>query len=133
MRGFAIVILIALFFWLVWPYIYRYLKRKAMEKTEDYLRTSMGLPPKYKKQKRKKGRKEEESPREYYQRRENPQGGRGSVHEPLIPKEYAEDVEFVEIREFSARETIVTGDKTVYHESQITDVEYTEIKKPRAK
>lgn len=50
--------------------------------------------------------------------------------EPIIPKEYAEDVEFTEVKEFS--ETTIAGETTghrqTYHESQVSDVEYVEIK-----
>ena len=51
-------------------------------------------------------------------------------YEPIIPKEYAEDVEFVEIKEFTARQEISSDSKSskIYHESQISDVEWIEIK-----
>ena len=57
---------------------------------------------------------------------------RGTRHDgPIIPKEYAEDVEFVETIDYS--ETVIAasdrkGNTTVYHESQVTDVEWEEIK-----
>ena len=47
MRGLGILILIVLFFWLFWPSISRWLKRKAMERAETYIRNKMGMPPHY--------------------------------------------------------------------------------------
>lgn len=55
---------------------------------------------------------------------------RADRREPIIPKEYAEDVEFVEIKSFS-EETVVTtehksdGKERVVVESQVEDAEYT--------
>ncbi len=48
----------------------------------------------------------------------------------IIPKEYAEDVEFVEIKEFTQttiHATVDYSDKKEWHESQVTDVEWEEI------
>ena len=138
MRGLGILILVVLFFWLLWPTISRWLKRKAMERAEDYMRASMGMPPRDKKKKKKSGANStEEGNTYYYQRkRRNPFGPDRYTDEPIIPKEYAEDVEFVETKDYSSTESRMNhGDKKVetYHESQISDAEFTEIKKPRSK
>ena len=132
MRGLGILILIVVFFWLIWPMIARWLKRKAAEKAEDYMRSTMGMPPRDKSRKRNQGY-EQRTDREY-----NPYGQQRGNHfrheggeEPLIPKEYAEDVEFVETKDYSSTTTYSeTSKKKVetYHESQISDVEWTEIK-----
>ena len=135
MRGLGIIILVVLFFWLVWPSISRWLKRKAMERAEDYVRRSMGMPPRDKKSRKgNRGQNNAEESR-YYQRTrrnpfENPYG-----REPIIPKEYAEDVEFTETIDYSEKESFHrTAEKTkIYHESQISDAEWTEIKKPASK
>lgn len=134
MRGLGILILIVMFFWLIWPVLSRWLKRKAMEKAEDYMRSSMGMPPRDKK--RNSGRKQENrtSGQTYYRT-----GGQNSYsrqnHGPIIPKEYAEDVEFTETIDYSQTESRYrSGDKIeTYHESQISDAEWIEIKKPRSK
>ena len=54
--------------------------------------------------------------------------------EPIIPKEYAEDVEFVEIKEYSETtiETHKATSSVKYHESQVSDAEWVEIKSSRS-
>ena len=130
MRGLGILILIVLFIWIVWPYIARWLKRKAMERAEDYMRASMGMPPRDKSKK-----KESENNSSYYQReRRNPFGKNAYGKEPIIPKEYAEDVEFTETIDYSeTSEHHKNKSTSTYHESQISDAEWTEIKKPCSK
>ena len=136
MRGLGILILVVVFFWLVWPAISKWLKRKAMERTEDYLRRSMGMPPRDRKKERnrKSGSQYQSSFGE--RERRNPFGPDSYTNEPLIPKEYAEDVEYVETKEFSSTTEYhrkSDGNSKVYHESQISDVEWTEIKQNKPK
>ena len=136
MKGLAILILIVLFFWIVGPFIMKWAKRKAMERAEDYMRQSMGLPPRHKKKSKFSKQQRQQEKQQYYQReRRNPFGPDAYGKEPLIPKEYAEDVEFTETIDYSAHEIKIEkeGDKKIYHESQISDVEWTEIKQPRSK
>lgn len=129
MRGLGILILIVMFFWLVWPIISRWLKRKAMERAEDYMRASMGMPPRDKHRKSYKKQEQNFSGRDYGTGQGNPYTSQ-SEKEPLIPREYAEDVEFVETKEYSSTtiETHSKGKTKIYHESQISDVEWIEIK-----
>lgn len=133
MRGLGILILAVLFFWVFWPLIARWLKRKAMERAEDYMRSRMGMPPREKKKK-----KDDSASRDYYSQssRKDQYGYTRHVKEPLIPKEYAEDVEFTESHDYSARgeyhEDAAKNGK-IYHESQVSDVEYVEIKESRTK
>ena len=137
MRGLGIIVLIVIFFWLVWPAISRWLKRKAMEKAEDYMRSSMGMPPRDKKRKKSQEENAESSRYSYDNRRQrrNPFGQGKYGNEPIIPKEYAEDVEFTEVKDYSGKDIkIESPDKSeTFHESQISDAEWTEIKKPRSK
>lgn len=135
MRGLGILILVVVFFWLVWPAISRWLKRKAMERAEDYMRRSMGMPPRDKKRKKSEQDGGSSSGNTYYRKeRRNPFGQDRYGKEPLIPKEYAEDVEFTETIDYSETETRhTTPDGTTYHESQISDAEYVEIKKHSSK
>ena len=133
MRGLAILILIVVFFWLVGPAISRWIKRKAMERAEDYLRSSMGMPPRDK-SRRKSQRGDENYSGTYSGSYSKNYSGHTPSNEPLIPKEYAEDVEFVETTDYSQKETREEGRiKKQYHESQISDVEFTEIKKSNTK
>ena len=138
MRGLGILILVVLFFWVVWPWIARWLKRKAVERAQDYLWQQMGMggAPGKKDKNRKQNR---DSGRSGYgsSYRENYRKTRQQDSTPahIIPPEYAEDVEFTETIDYSHTEThrtTVKGNK-VYHESQISDVEYIEIKKPGGK
>ncbi|MCH5227000.1 MAG: hypothetical protein J1F16_04190 [Muribaculaceae bacterium] len=136
MTGLGILILAVVFFWLVWPYIARWLKRKAMERAEDYMRASMGMPPREKKKRSAWGKKENTEDTAYtYRERRNPFGNERYGHEgPIIPKEYAEDVEFVETKDYSESSFKNTKEGSEsYHESQISDAEYVEIKKSRSK
>lgn len=128
MGGVAILILVVIFFWFLWPVVSRWLKRKAMEKAEDYMRASMGMPPRDKSKKGAGNTSSQSTSSQSYRR--NPYGHN---QEPLIPKEYAEDVEFTETKDYSATETRShSGEKIeTYHESQISDAEWTEVKKPR--
>ena len=131
MKGFAILLLIVTFFCFAWPYISRWLKRKAIERTEDYILKSMGMPPRHKKTKKhnfSNGTYGKEQ-NDYQQRRKyrKPTG-------PIIPPEYAEDVEFVEYIDYSGIEYIqrISRHIEIYFESQISDAEWSEIKKPRS-
>lgn len=133
MQGLGILLLIVAFFVVVWPYVSRWLKRKAMEKAEDYMRASMGMPPRDKRRSRQGSQQRQQS--ENSRQRRNPFGPERYTNEPLIPKEYAEDVEFTETIDYSQTEirTEKSKHEKVYHESQISDAEFTEIKKYSSK
>ena len=91
-----------------------------MEKAEAYLRSKMGMPPPSRNKKSNSKRKTRPTARS---------------HEPIIPKEYAEDVEFTETINYSQNDVRFDSKPTVetYHESQISDAEWTEIKSDRSK
>lgn len=132
MSGLGILLLIVVFFWIFWPMISRWLKRKAMERAEDYMRASMGMPPRDKK---KRHTKEQTTQNTYQRQRRNPFRPERYGNEPIIPKDYAEDVEFTETIDYSQREftEVKEGNKKIYHESQVSDAEFVEIKKSRTK
>lgn len=126
---FGILLIIFIAIPLLWQFISPLFQRWLMGKMEDRFRHMAGMP----------SRKEEKRAR----RRRSPGSGSASSrqtrnahpksHEPIIPKEYAEDVEFVEYVSYS--ETTVEehvepdGSKTrVVTESQIEDAEFVEIK-----
>ena len=129
MKGLGILLLVVLFFWIVWPRLSRWLKRKAMERAENYVRASMGMPPREKKRRDKNS----QNTQGFYNQRQrrNPFGPDRYTKEPIIPKEYAEDVEFTETIDYSHKEQRSTQSSSSYHESQISDAEWTEIKKSR--
>lgn len=108
-------------------------------KVEDMLRDAAGMPPrpgsrKAKKETRQNG--ENDSPFNfsgYYRNRNNRRQTYTSG--PIIPKEYAEDVDFVETKDFSQSEIDPSGQsassRQEWHESQVSDVEWEEIKSKR--
>ena len=130
MSGLLILILIFIGIPLIWRWVKPYVFRWAQHRTEDYVRRQMGMPPRDK----KKGPRSESRRQSYYS-----SGGYGDRYHgkgayssgPLIPKEYAVDVEYTEIRSYSSEETIASDGKNVRYtvESQVSDAEIIEIRK----
>lgn len=124
----ALIIIILLF--LTWPYIWRWLQpyvaRWAQRRTENIIRRAMGMPPRDKKE--SSGNRSRQTPPP------PPRGGRrGASSDELIPKEYAEDVEFTEFHSYS-EETVIAEDhgKTTFRrESQVSDAEIIEIRQKK--
>ncbi len=134
------VILILIIIFIVWPlaryawqrWVQPWLIRRASRKMEDYIRAAAGMPPREKESRGKKhhSRQPAGSSRQ--------PGGNTDWEGPLIPKEYAVDVEFTEIREYSSVIEITGEESSRHHrkrsaskvtvESQVSDVEYVEIK-----
>ena len=128
------ILIILIIFFVVLPLAQRLLlpllKRYAARKAEDMLRRSMGMPPRSEERKERRQRysaspgADRQTARNAYSRRRD--------DGPIIPPEYAEDVEFVEIKEFDDAAAGAHGDAdtvTYTSESQITDAEWEEIKK----
>lgn len=119
----ALIVIILIF--VVAPYIWRWLQpyfyRWAQRRAENYMRQAMGMPPRDRKgSSRSKSRQTPPPP---------PRGRRGSSTDGIIPKEYAEDVEYTEFHSYS-EETVIADErgKTSYRsESQVTDAEIIEI------
>ena len=134
MSGLLILILIFIGVPLLWRWLKPYFFRWAQHRTEDYLRRQMGMPPRDRKKERESRRQSYASSGGYssesYGGRHR---GRGYSAGPLIPKEYAVDVEYTEIRSYSSEETIASDGKTVRYtvESQVSDAEIIEIRKER--
>lgn len=131
----VIIILILVFVLLpilrrwVFPLLVRRGRRYAQEKAEDFIRQQMGVPPVSKEERkaRRKAEKQRRSGTDSAAYGFNPEG-----EEPIIPKEYAEDVEFVEIKEFTQENIASDRDggvrREVYHEKQVTDAEWEDVK-----
>lgn len=136
----TVIILIALFYliWLLLPRIGVLIRRYAMRKAEDYMRRSMGLPPRKKQSWWSRFRSSFGKDEQPAERKQDTRRQRGSKRYhpyntnpgPVIPRDYAEDVEYVEIKEYSSRETLTTdGERVKYKlQEQVSDVEWTEIK-----
>ncbi len=125
----GLIILVLIFIGL--PYILRWLKpyfyRWMQHRTEDYVRRAMGMPPRD-----KSGSGRARSNRSsFYSRNQRRQPTHTSG--PLIPKEYAVDVEYTEIHSYSSEEVIASDGKAVRYsvESQVSDAEIIEIRKDR--
>lgn len=118
------------------PLIRKWLMIFARRRAEDFLRRQMGMPPRPgSRESRRNARaqdsrqQEQSSTRRRYWRRDTG---------PIIPREYAEDVEFVEYKDYS-EETVVEGTESASHrnrrktvdfksESQVSDVEWVEVR-----
>ena len=141
--GFFIAILIILLLPLIFPYIGRWIKSYAMGKMEDNMRRMMGMPTRAEEKRARK----EQARTERDSRRDEERGGarrygfrgRGRNHNVGNPAEdirmmrlYAEDVEFVEIREYSAdiqfEQDAETGRVKITVEEQMSDAEFVVIK-----
>lgn len=137
--GIVVALLIILIVWLLFgsrisAWISNRFHTFVANKTEDMLRKAMGMPPRpdsregKRRQKRGayagSGEGEPDSARRRRRRSSRADSG------PIIPKEYAEDVEFVEFKEFSSttEETADGGSVRFRRESQVSDVEFVEIK-----
>ena len=123
MTGLLIIILLALglpyLFRLLRPLLLRWLQRRA----ERYMRQAMGMPPGGDDRRQRSSRQSDAGS---YTRRRRHSSRRG----PVIPKEYAEDVEFTEIRSYSEeREIGGSGKVSFVTESQVSDAEIIEIEK----
>lgn len=133
-----LLIILSVFFllWLLlrylWPVILRWLGNMAARRMEDAIRKSAGLPPRGKEKKSTRGSSQRQqtssgrSSRGYY-------SSRRAYYDdgPIIPREYAEDVDFVEIKEFSSSSESVesdSGDFSEYHEEQISDAVWEMVK-----
>lgn len=129
---FLIILIIVLVCWpWISPYISRWIRNFMSRRAEDMMRRMMGMPSR--KEERKKARRQESEKRKGaggYSSARGRKKSRHATHPAELMKKVAEDVEYVEIKEFEST-TIIEDDgdtQRVYHEEQVTDVEYTEIK-----
>lgn len=134
MSGLIILILIFVGLPLLWRAIKPWFFRWSQRRMEDALRNAMGMPP------RDESRSSSHaggSRRSYYSSSGRAGEGRRqkSRHEsgPLIPKEYAVDVEYNEIHSYSQETEIASDGRRVSYqvESQVSEAEIIEIRKDR--
>lgn len=129
---FLIIIIILIF---AWPYIWRWLQphfyRWAQRRTEDYVRRAMGMPPHGRRQSRASGQSRSTYGNSTRGNAATSSRRRHKATESVIPKEYAEDVEFTEIHSYSEESVIASDGKSVsfVSESQVSEAEIIEIKK----
>ena len=92
------------------------------------------MPPRDRDKSRSQQRQSYSSSAGYSQGSKDNTRRRGSYSSgPLIPKEYAVDVEYIEVRSYSSEDTIAADGKNVRYkvESQVSDAEIIEIRKGR--
>lgn len=134
----VIFLIIVILLIICWPSISRWLRRFLANRTEDYLRKATGMPPRPGSREERRRRRNSgyegtadggyssSTHTSSSRRRRAPERGYGG---PIIPPEYAEDVEFVETKNFSETTIGDTGKRASgYHESQVSDVEWVEVK-----
>lgn len=106
-----------------WPQISAWLQRAAIRKAEKMFREAAGMPPRS---------KEKSSNRQHAQKqgfRTSHQRYRSDYSPHIIPPEYAEDVEFTEIRTYSEDVFRKKGEEIrVKQENQVSDAEWEEVK-----
>lgn len=127
-----IILIIIFTLWLLWPRIRAFITRWALSRIQKrafrYMRDAAGMPPEDEKPRQKKRRSSHRSS-------DRPRPNAPAHPGPIIPKEYAVDAEFVEIHEYSSSTVIGedprTGQTREWHESQVTDAEWVEIRDSR--
>lgn len=123
----GVFLIILLILALLWPYIMRWMRGYLMRKAEDRLRQMMGAPPRQEERKQRRQRREDPRRGDTRRRRPNP-------HPAQAMKEVAEDVRYTEIIDYSESTSTVDVQQEngtrhrEYHEEQVEDVKFTEIK-----
>lgn len=125
----GVFLIIILMIVLLWPWIMRWMRAYMMRKAEERLRAMMGMPPRQEEERRQRRRDNErqQRPASAARRGHNP-------HPARALREVAEDVRYTEYFDYS--ETSVETDQGAstrreYHERQVEDVKFTEIKTGR--
>lgn len=132
MTVFIILILIPLALWLLRPLIQKWIYRTLERKVEDMFCKATGMPPHDKKQRSNNAADDDTSYSTGYRTSSHHADYGYEQHDgPIIPREYAEDVEFTEYRDYSSDTSIRTsdtGEESIVIEKQVTDVQWEEIK-----
>ena len=118
-----------------WPWIRQYAARFAARRAEDFIRRQMGMPSRKEEERMRKGRGTRDKGQEGRGARARRHPGHNPADGPIIPKEYAVDVEYTEVREYSSETEISGSDgkrrrksSEFKEEEQVEDVKFTEIK-----
>lgn len=125
-------LLVLLVMWLLWPVMarkifpamQRWLVRRAVNQFAK--RAGFGTPPPYGGKEAKKGRGAGK-----HKSRGSATASGNASQEPIIPKDYAVDVEFTEVRTYSEEVDINPSKVAVKTEDQVSDAEIIEIKKEK--
>ncbi|MCM1369532.1 MAG: hypothetical protein NC204_04085 [Candidatus Amulumruptor caecigallinarius] len=123
---FALILL-----WLCWPLIRRLVQAFMMRRAEDMLRRMMGMPSGKEQRRRERRNNSRNSSARQGARQDSSRWHRAPGQDAAeMLKAVAEDVEFVEYKEFESEETAAanTRQKRRFREEQVSDVEYVEIR-----
>lgn len=134
--GLVIIILIIMLFWIFGPQLMRGLQVYASRKMEDRLRRMMGMPSRAEEKKARRGEERNGKAggwREKFRRQSSRGRGGDPAADVRMMKEYAEDVEYVEIHEYSESikfsQDAGSENIKIRQESQVSDAEYVIITK----
>lgn len=120
------LLIILLVLWLLWPYIMKWVQRLMARRAEDILRRMTGQPTR-----REEKRRRKQADRNRAARPESPRAP--EPHPARMMREVAEDVQFTEELDYSESrldfEEETKQGRRVYHERQVEDAQYTEIRK----
>lgn len=116
---------------LCWP-LYRGLVAQFMHnRAEDFIRKAAGMPSRKKEKKMRKAAEAARRHRQQYGERDEERYSNSPFATPshIVPKEYAEDVEFEEIKSTESTTTFSSDSNGNFrYEHQVEDAEFTEIK-----
>lgn len=125
----AIIILIILLIILFWPRISRALReaihRWMARRMENFIRNAAGMPPREEKETKRGQRRQRQDQRQ----RSRTYGMK--TDGPIIPREYAEDVEFTETVSYSSDREVAPDSPRpddIREEPQVSDAEWEEIR-----
>lgn len=125
MMGTVLIILIVLA--LLWPWILKWLRGFMARRAEDMLRKMTGQPTRRQERKMKRERQRADNTQSSHrQRRRHP-----ATHPADELRKVAVDVEYTESVDYSETSVIDNGktsSRREYHEQQVEDVKFTEIK-----
>lgn len=126
MSGLIILIILVVGLPYLWRILRPYILRWAQLRTQKIILKAMGVPPHDRKHRDSASRGDSRERRQYSYGYRRPHASG-----PIIPKEYAEDVEYTEIRTYSEEHTIGAeeGNVKFRRESQVSDAEIIEIEK----
>lgn len=121
---------------ILWPWITKWAKGFMSHRAEDAIRRMMGMPSRKEEQRRRKENEKKQAATSQRNRRQAAEQEREADRKEAVRsmKENAVDVEYTEYKEFSQTEIAVEdseGNTRIYTESQVTDVEFVEIKEPK--
>ncbi len=116
----AIIILLIVIWMIFGERISAGIRTFMAHRAEDTVRRMMGMPTRKQERKARRQAEKQAAGRSSAYRAQN---GSSAKSEHIIPPEYAEDVEYVEVRDYSRTDTVIKDEKgdTIYHETQVEE------------